>query len=153
MSADALPIIIGCDHGAFTLKETIRKHLAQSGYPVEDAGAFGTESVDYPDVAHRLAERVAGGEFARGILLCGTGIGMSIAANKVTGIRASLCTSVDAARTTVQHNDSNVICISGDGTDWGIAEAMVDAWLAAEFEGGRHGRRVDLITAYENRRD
>jgi ribose 5-phosphate isomerase B len=139
------PIIIGCDHGAFTLKEIIRKHLIQSGYTVQDAGAFGPEPIDYPDVAHRLAERVAGGEFSRGILLCGTGIGMSIAANRHPGIRAALCHDLFGAIMSRRHNDANILAMGGRVTGDILAIEIVKVWLDTPFDGGRHQLRLDKL--------
>ncbi len=143
-------IAIGSDHRGFSHKEDIIATLSEMGHTVKDFGCFSTESADYPDAAFPAAELVASGEAGGGILICGSGIGMSIVANKVKGIRASLCFTEDQARTTRLHNDSNMLCLSGDGVDPATAVRLVQSWLAAEFEGGRHQRRVDKITVYED---
>ena len=144
-----MKIAIGSDHRGFTHKAALTELLTAAGHEVVDCGCLSTESADYPDAALEVAGCVAGGEARRGVLICGSGIGVSIAANKVGGIRASLCFDVDAAKMTRQHNDSNVLCMSGDRVDPAAAGEMVTAWLATEFEGGRHARRVDKITEYE----
>ena len=144
-------VAVGSDHRGFAHKEAVRARLEAAGHTVVDCGCDGTGSADYPDHAFAVGERVADGRADRGVLICGSGIGMSIAANKVRGVRAALCWNEEMAATTRRHNDSNVICFSGDHTPVELALRMLDAWLAAEFEGGRHGRRVDKIVAYENR--
>ena len=146
-------IAIGSDHRGFAHKERLREHLQGQGHAVTDCGCDSTESADYPHAALRVAELVGGGQATVGILICGSGIGMSIAANKVPGVRASLCHDAEAARTTRQHNDANVLCLSGDRTSPDQAVTLAEAYLAASFEGGRHARRVDLITRYENQRN
>jgi ribose 5-phosphate isomerase B len=146
-----MKIAIGSDHRGFTHKSDIAEWLAACGHEVVDCGCPGPQPADYPDAALAVGELVAGGEVTGGILICGSGIGVSIAANKVRGVRASLCFDVRQARTTRQHNDSNVLCLSGDQLTPEAARSIVEAWLAAEFAGGRHGRRVDKITQYENR--
>ena len=143
MPTDKSPIIIGCDHAAFTLKETIRRHLLDKGITVEDAGAYSEHSVDYPDVAHRVAERVASGEFSHGILMCGTGIGMSMAANRHTGIRAALCNDLFATIMSRRHNNANILVMGGRVIGDVLAMEMVNVWLDTAFEGGRHQRRLD----------
>ena len=143
-------IAIGSDHRGFTHKELISEKLRARGITVQDEGCPGLESADYPEPALAVGQLVAGDRAAAGVLICGSGIGMSIAANKVKGVRASLCFTEDQGRTTRQHNDSNVLCLSGDGVDPDTAWRIVEAWLDAEFEGGRHGRRVGIITAYED---
>ncbi len=143
-------IAIGSDHRGFPHKELITMALRGAGHEVRDCGCPGTESADYTDAALAVGELVANRAVEAGVLICGSGIGMSIAANKVRGVRASLVFTPDQARTTRQHNDSNVVCLSGDGVDPETGQTLVAAWLAAEFEGGRHGRRVDKITAYED---
>lgn len=142
-------IAIGSDHRGFGHKAAISDALRQRGITVQDFGCAGPESADYPDAAFPVGEAVAGGGADLGVLICGSGIGVSIAANKVRGVRASLCFSEEQARTTRQHNDSNVLCLSGDGTDVATALGVVTAWLDSSFEGGRHQRRVDKITGYE----
>ena len=142
-------IAIGNDHRGLALKAALTGHLTAAGHDVHDAGCHGADAADYPDHAIAVAERVATGRAEVGILICGSGIGMSIAANKVAGVRASLCHDREAAATTRQHNASNVLCLSGDRTGSDDACAIADAYLAAAFEGGRHARRVDKITGYE----
>jgi ribose 5-phosphate isomerase B len=145
-----MKIALGCDHRGFPHKTHLIKALAARGVEVKDMGCLGSDSADYPDPAFAVGELVAAGEVDAGVLICGSGIGVSIAANKVKGVRASLCFTPDQARITRQHNDSNVLCLSGDGMDPEAALIVFDAWLASAFEGGRHGRRVDKIIAYEN---
>lgn len=148
-----MKIAVGSDHRGFPHKQSILEALAADGHEGVDCGCPGPESADYPDAALAASEMVARGEADGGVLICGSGIGMSIAANKVRGIRASLCFTEQQARTTRQHNDSNVLCLSGDGIDEPTAVAVTRAWLGAEFEGGRHQRRIDKIVAYENHRN
>lgn len=145
MPKDESAVIIGCDHAAYALKETIREHLEKLGLSVEDAGAYSEDSVDYPDVAHRVAERVEAGEFSRGILLCGTGIGMSMAANRHAGIRAALCHDLFATIMSRRHNDANILVLGGRVIGDVLALEMVDLWLETPFEGGRHQRRLDKL--------
>lgn len=143
-------IAIGGDHWGVELKKAIIKLLADSGHSYEDFGTDTTEPVDYPDIAQKVAEAVARGDFERGILICNNGIGMSMAANKVKGIRAALCYTAFNARRTRQHQDANILCL-GDGEEQvqePVAE-IVKAFLATEFEGGRHQRRIDKIKAME----
>lgn len=146
-----MTIAIGSDHRGFAHKQRLLAALAEQGHEVVDCGCPTDAAADYPEAAFRVAERVAGGQADVGILICGSGIGMSIAANKVPGVRASLCHDAEAARTTRQHNDSNVLCLSGDRTSPEAAVTLAAAYLDAAFEGGRHARRVDLITDYETR--
>ncbi len=143
-------VAIGCDHQGLKLKQAVIKVISAAGHSYEDFGCHDTESVDYPDIALRVAKGVAGGDFARGILICATGIGMCIAANKVRGIRAALCHNVFSARRARQHNDANILCL---GAEEELAEPLseiVTAFLSCEFEGGRHQRRVDKIRDLEN---
>lgn len=142
-------IAIGCDHGGFELKQHIMNHLKEAGVQLKDFGCFDENSCDYPDIAKPLCEAVTGGECERGILICGTGIGMSIAANKIKGIRAALCTDVYSAKMTKQHNNSNVICLGGRVTGRELAFLICDTWLGEEFLGGRHQNRIDKIHALE----
>ena len=139
-----MKLIIGSDHGGFFLKSKIIEHLKNENYDVEDVGCYSTDSCDYPDIAKLVCKKVIT-EQALGILVCGTGIGMSIYANKIKGIRASHCTDTFSARLTRQHNDSNVLCLGERITGFGLALDIVDEWLNASFEGGRHQRRVDMI--------
>jgi len=143
-------IAIGGDHWGVELKKAIIKLLSDSGHSYEDFGTDTTDPVDYPDIAQKVAEAVARGDFERGILICNNGIGMSIAANKVKGIRAALCYTAFNARRTRQHQDANILCL-GAGKEQvhePVAE-IVEAFLTTEFEGGRHQRRIDKIKAME----
>ena len=145
-----MKIALGSDHRGYQHKALLIETLLSRGVEVEDLGCHSEDSADYPDAALAVAELVGAGKVDSGVLICGSGIGMSIAANKVKGVRASLCFTPDQARTTRQHNDSNVLCLSGDQADPSAALLLCDAWLETDFEGGRHGRRVDKIIAYEN---
>ena len=144
-----MKIAIGCDHGGFELKEAVKKFLAENGYEYQDFGTHDTQSCDYPDIAVPVAKAVAAGEFDRGILICGTGIGMSMAANKHRGIRAAACSDTFSARLTRMHNNANVLCFGERVVGMGLALDLVDAFIDAEFEGGKHERRVDMITQIE----
>lgn len=137
-------IVLGSDHGGFRLKNEIIKHLKDSGYKVADAGCYTEESCDYPVIAKEVCRAVLT-EGVRGILVCGTGIGMSITANRFEGIRASHCTDTYTARMTRAHNDSNILCLGERVTGVGLALDIVDIWLKTEFEGGRHQKRIDMI--------
>ncbi len=141
-------IAIGCDHRGLNLKQSVIKLFTKAGHSYEDFGSFTADPVDYPDIAKAVAESVAGGNFDRGILICSTGIGMCIVANKVKGIRAALCHNVFSATRARQHNDANILCLSGEETPEQIPE-IVNAFLTSEFEGGRHQRRVDKIRNME----
>ena len=143
----AKKIAVASDHGGFALKETIKAHLIKRGYEVKDLGTHSEESVDYPVYGKACAEAVASGEAELGVVCCGTGIGISIAANKVKGIRCGLCTSVEMAHLTKQHNNANMIALGGRTTEPELAIAIVDEWLDTEFEGGRHQRRIDMLDA------
>lgn len=138
-------IAIGCDHGGFELKGHIMNHLKEIGVEFKDFGCYDENSVDYPDIAEKVGKAVVAGECENGILICGTGIGISIAANKIDGVRAALCGDVYSAKMTKQHNNANIICLGGRVTGRELAFMIVDAWLDAEFEGGRHQNRVDKI--------
>lgn len=143
-------IAIGCDHGGFELKQQILEHLKENGIKFKDFGSYDTSSVDYPEIALKVAKSVANGEQKLGILVCGTGIGMSLAANKVKGIRAAACSETFSAKFTRLHNNSNILCIGGRVVGPAIAFDMVDLFINTEFEGGRHARRVDAIMDIEN---
>lgn len=142
-------LAIGADHGGFSLKEAIKLHLEEKGIEFKDFGTYSTESCDYPIYAKKVCEAVASGECEGGILVCGTGIGMSMAANKVDGIRCALLTNSFSARLTKEHNNANVIALGGRVTAEGLALDIVDTWLSASYAGGRHQKRLDLITELE----
>ena len=142
-------IIIGCDHGGLELKNEIISHLNKRGIEVTDVGTYTTDSCNYPDYARALCARIQSGEFERGILVCGTGIGMSMAANKHNGIRAACCSDTFSARMTRMHNDANVLCLGGRVVGAGLACDMVDLFVDTEFEGGRHTARVQMIADVE----
>lgn len=146
-----MKIAIGCDHGGYSLKQVILKHLEQKGIEVKDFGCYDTSSCDYPDFALAVAEAVAAGEFEKGILVCGTGIGISIAANKVPGIRAAHLTDTFSAKACAQHNNANIIALGERITGPGLAMDIVDAYLSASFEGGRHANRVNKISDIEKK--
>lgn len=138
-------IIIGCDHGGLNLKNKVVDHLKEIGYEVEDVGTYTPDSVDYPIYAKKVAHAVADGKYEKGIIICGTGIGVSIVANKVKGIRASLCGDTFSAKATRQHNNSNILCMGERVIGAGLALDIVDIWLTTEYEGGRHQRRIDMM--------
>ena len=142
-------IIIGCDHGGLELKNEIISHLNKRGIEVTDVGTYTADSCNYPDYARALCKRIQSGEFERGILVCGTGIGMSMAANKHNGIRAACCSDTFSARMTRMHNDANVLCLGGRVVGAGLACDMVDLFVDTEFEGGRHTARVQMIADVE----
>ena len=145
-----MKIALGADNGAFELKEAIKKHLEEKGIEYTDYGCFSKQSVDYPRYAYLAASAVASGECDFGIICCTTGLGVSMAANKVKGIRAAVCTSNHLAEMTRRHNNANVICMGQAVVTEQEAFEMVDIFLSTEFEGGRHQRRVDLLTDIEN---
>ena len=145
-----MKIAIGCDHGGFEHKNAIEKHLTDRGFEVTDFGIYENKSVDYPEIALKVANSVSKGENELGILVCGTGIGMSLAANKVKGIRAAACSEHFSAKYTRLHNNSNILCLGGRVIGIGTALELVDLFVDTEFEGGRHQRRVDMITEIEN---
>ncbi len=138
-------IIIGCDHGGLNLKNKVIEHLKEIGYEVEDVGTYTPDSVDYPIYAKKVAHAVADGKYEKGIIICGTGIGVSIVANKVKGIRASLCGDTFSAKATRQHNNSNILCMGERVIGAGLALDIVDIWLTTEYEGGRHQKRIDMM--------
>ena len=141
-------LAIGSDHGGFILKQAMREHLQQRGIEVKDFGVHNCESADYPDVAFAVAEAVAQGKYERGLLFCGTGVGVAIAANKVEGIRAANCHDVFSAQMSREHNDANILTLGERVIGPGLAAMIIDVWLAAEFAGGRHERRIGKINAY-----
>lgn len=146
-----MKIAIGCDHGGISLKDSIVNYLEERGVQIEDFGTFGTESVDYPDFAYKVARSVVDGKADKGILMCGTGIGISIAANKVNGIRCALCHNTDTAKLTAMHNNSNVLAMGGRVIDADTAVNIVKAWLDTPFEGGRHITRINKISEIEKK--
>ena len=137
-------IIIGSDHGGYNLKQYVIEHLKNRGLNVVDLGCYNNDSCDYPVIAKAVSEKVLE-ESSRGILICGTGIGVSIVANRYNGIRASHCTDTFTARMTRMHNDSNILCLGERITGVGLALDIVDTWLNTSFEGGRHQKRIDMI--------
>ncbi len=143
-------IAIGGDHRGLELKQSVIKLISDAGHSYEDFGCYTADPVDYPDIARKVAEVVARGDFERGILVCGTGIGVSMAANKVKGIRAALCHNAFSARRARQHNDANILCLgAGEEQVQEPISEIVNAFLTTEFEGGRHQRRLDKIRGME----
>ena len=145
------PIALGADHGGWALMEAVKQHLDALGVAYQDFGTYSEESVDYPDMAVPPCEAVVKGECEKALLFCGTGVGISIAANKVKGIRACCCSDTFSAKYTRMHNDANVLCMGGRVVGAGLACELVDVFLNTEFEGGRHARRIAKITEIENR--
>ena len=144
-----MKIAMGADHGGYSLKEVVKKHLVEAGHEVLDLGTHDTDSCNYPVYAEKVAYAVADKEADLGVLICGTGIGMSIAANKVKGIRAAAVSDCFTAQATREHNDSNIICLGERIVGPGLAMRIVDTWLEASFQGGRHQTRVDMICELE----
>jgi ribose 5-phosphate isomerase B len=142
-------IAIGCDHHGLALKKLIVPFLLNAGHSYQDFGCYTADPVDYPDIAQKVGEAVASGNFDQGILICNTGIGMSIAANKIKGIRAALCHNAFAAQRARQHNDANILCLRAEDIDTESALGIVKVFLATDFEGGRHLQRVNKIRALE----
>lgn len=142
---------IGSDHGGYELKQAVMAHLKERGVEFRDYGTFSTDSCDYPDYGEAVARAVASGECERGIVVCGTGIGISIAANKVHGIRCALCGDCYSAEKSREHNDANMLALGGRVLGEGLALKIVDAFLDTEFAGGRHARRLAKIVAIEER--
>ena len=145
-----MKISLGCDHGAFTLKEHIKDYLTQKGHEVVDCGTYSADSCDYPVFAQAAAQRVSSGECERGIVMCTTGIGISISANKVKGVRCALCREPYSAEMTRRHNDANMLAMGAGLIGQNMADRIVDTFLSTEFEGGRHQRRVDRMMEIEN---
>ena len=145
-------VIIGSDHAGYTLKQEVIAHLKEQGLDVTDVGTDSTASCDFPVFAEALCHQIQDGTFSLGILICGTGIGMSMVANKCRGIRAACCSETYSARLTRMHNDANVLCFGARVVGSGTALDMVDAFLSTEFLGGRHQRRVDMISDVDARR-
>ena len=146
---DKLKIAIASDHGGFALKEELKEYLIEMGVDFEDLGIGSPDPVDYPEVAWTVAKKVADGEFHRAILVCGTGIGMCIVANKVKGIRAALCHDVFSAKMATEHNNANVLALGGRVIGVELAKMIVATWLESQFAGGRHGRLVNRISELE----
>jgi len=144
-------LIIGSDHAAIGLKEIIKAHLQKTGLEVDDVGTFSDASVDYPDIGRQVASQVSQGVYERGILLCGTGLGMSMVANRFAHVRAALCNDLFLAAMSRRHNDANILVMGGRIIGDVLAMAIVDTWLATEFEGGRHQRRLDLFNTTASR--
>lgn len=148
-----MKIAIACDHGGYDLKENLAAYLREQGHEVKDFGSYSSASIDYPDYIFPAAEAVASGEFERGVVVCTTGIGVSICANKVKGIRCALCTDDYSARMTREHNDTNMIAFGGNVTTSVRAREMLEIWLKTPFSNGeRHCRRIGKISAYEKNR-
>ena len=146
-----MKIALGSDHGGINLKNAIIKHLQEKGYELKDFGTYSIESCDYPDYALKVAEGVSAKKYDFGILICGTGIGISISANKVPGVRAALCNDTFSAHATREHNDANILAMGERVVGQGLALDIVDTFLAGEFQGGRHSRRIDKITEIEKK--
>jgi ribose 5-phosphate isomerase B len=144
-----MKIAVGSDHAGFALKQRLVKKLEASGHQVDDVGAFSEESTDYPDYAAAVGRKVSASEADRGLLVCSSGVGMSIAANKIRGVRAALGTNLDEVSFTRRHNDANVLTLGARYTEPELAEQLVDTFLETEFEGGRHARRVQKIERLE----
>ena len=144
-----MQIAIGCDHRGLNLKRHVMEHLSNLGHQCEDVGCHSSESVDYPDLASEVARAVSQGRAERGILICSTGIGMSMVANRVPGVRAARCQDTFSAGRSRLHNDANVLCLGADIVGEGLALDIVDTFLSTDFEGGRHQRRLEKIRALE----
>jgi ribose 5-phosphate isomerase B len=144
-------LAIGSDHAAFRFKEEIKKYLDEKGIAYKDFGTYSEESTDYPIYGEAVAKAVARGEYEKAILICGTGVGISLAANKVKGIRAVACSDCYTAVLSREHNDTNILALGARVVGIGLAKMIIDSWLKAEFQGGRHQRRVDMITEIEEK--
>ena len=144
-----LRLALGSDHHGFDLKQAIMTLIQELGYSYHDFGCYSTDVVDYPDIAQEVAQAVASGDFDQGILICSTGIGMSIAANKIKGIRAALCYDVFAAQRARQHNDANILCLRGENIELSSTLVIVKTYLSTNFGGGRHIPRLDKVKALE----
>jgi ribose 5-phosphate isomerase B len=148
---NAKRIIIGSDHAGYHLKETIKQYLAEMGQEITDVGTHCMDDTDYPDFGIMVSKRVSSGEFTRGILICGSGVGMTIVANKFPSVRAVLCLDEDTARMSRLHNDTNILVLAGRRTDTERVKVIADTWLKTAFEGGRHQRRLDKISDLERK--
>jgi len=142
-------IAIASDHGGFTLKEKLRNYLEEKSFKVKDLGTYSKESCDYPLTAYSLAKEISQGKFKQGILICKSGIGNSIVANKVPGVRAALCYNIKAARLSREHNDSNILVLGSTFVNPGLAKRIVNVWLGTRFQGGRHQRRLNQLKNIE----
>jgi ribose 5-phosphate isomerase B len=141
----AATFLIGCDHAAYQLKEILKAYLIQSGVTVEDVGAFSPDSVDYPEIGGKVASGVASGKYTRGILLCGTGLGMSMVANRYPHVRAALCNDIFSAVMSRKHNDANILVMGGRVVGDVLAIEILKAWMDTAFEGDRHQRRINMF--------
>lgn len=146
-----MKLALGCDHGGYPLMQEVKNHLEELGIEYHDFGTYSEESCDYPIFAEAAARAVASGEYDRGVLICGTGIGISICANKIDGIRAALCSDCFSAEATRNHNDANILCMGARVLGTGLALKILDTFLTSEFDGGRHARRIALITELEKK--
>ncbi|MGD0625203.1 MAG: ribose 5-phosphate isomerase B [Thermodesulfobacteriota bacterium] len=146
-----MKIVIGSDHAGFELREDLRTYLREENVEVEDLGVPSEVPADYPDIGAVVAEKVARGEFERGILICGSGIGMSIVANRFAGVRAALCHDLYTARMSREHNDANVLVLGGRLTGKGLAREILKVWLESRFQGGNHQRRLEKIKSLEGK--
>lgn len=144
-------LVIGCDHAAVDLKNKVIAHVKALGYDVADVGTYTSDSCNYPDIAEAACKKIQSGEATLGILICGTGIGMSMSANKMRGIRAACCSDVFSATATRSHNNANVLCFGARVVGEGVAMTLVDAFLTTEYEGGRHQTRIDMMMALEGK--
>jgi ribose 5-phosphate isomerase B len=140
-----LKVAIGCDHGGLDLKDTVKSVLIELGHEIDDQGCNSSESVDYPNFANAVSSLVKDGKCERGILICGTGIGMSMAANRIPGIRAALCHEMFSARMSREHNDANILCLGARVIGQGLAAEIVRTWMTTDFAGGRHQRRIEMF--------
>ncbi len=143
-------IAIGSDHAAFEFKEELKKYLIEKGYEIQDFGTHSTDRIDYCDFGFMVGEEVANGNCERGIIFCGTGVGISISANKVKGIRAIVCSEPYSAKLSREHNDTNILSLGARVVGIELAKMIIDIWLTTEFEGGRHAERIKKIAEYEN---
>ncbi len=150
MNDTNVPVVIGCDHAAYPLKEKVKDYLAGKGLDVEDVGTNSEKSVDYPDFGKKVASMVSNGNFMRGILMCGTGIGMSMVANKFSHVRAALCTEPFSAEMSRRHNDSNILVMGGRMTGETLAIEIVRVWLETPFDGGRHQERLNKFDTIDS---
>ena len=146
-----MKVVLANDHRGYRLKTLLKKRLDEMNIESLDVGAFSTDSVDYPDFGALVAEKVSKGDYDRGILICGSGIGMCVVANKFPGIRAALCHDIHTTKMSREHNDSNVLCLGADMISEGLAQELLITWLETEFQGGRHLRRIEKIRAIESK--